>query len=73
MSSALSCINRNIVECKVARTGISMAFTGVLIETLWNVKVLSNTYILLDDSVLIETLWNVKLGIHLHIRSAIWY
>ena len=53
-------INRNIVECKVARTGISMAFTGVLIETLWNVKEGDSRVVTACDVVLIETLWNVK-------------
>ena len=32
------CINRNIVECKVAHAQIHTYADSVLIETLWNVK-----------------------------------
>ena len=53
-------INRNIVECKVR----NMLCTGtqdlVLIETLWNVKIVSLTMSLVLPFVLIETLWNIK-------------
>ena len=49
------------MECKAGLyTGIS-ADTAVLIETLWNVKLLDQVPGLHTTKVLIETLWNVKL------------
>ena len=33
---------------------------GVLIETLWNVKVIDKSLSINNAAVLIETLWNVK-------------
>ena len=38
-SNALHCINRNIVECKVALPDTLALSNTVLIETLWNVKI----------------------------------
>ena len=56
-----SCINRNIVECKEVNYHIEKEFDSVLIETLWNVKVLIQLSIYkIRSVVLIETLWNVK-------------
>ena len=54
-------INRNIVECKDVYGSEDVENgTSVLIETLWNVKVLPQSINLLLPIVLIETLWNVK-------------
>ena len=53
-------INRNIVECKVNYGESFKMMNFVLIETLWNVKVVRTMYLVLLASVLIETLWNVK-------------
>ena len=53
-------INRNIVECKDLDTGRDRQESGVLIETLWNVKTAFDGFIMFDRDVLIETLWNVK-------------
>ena len=53
-------INRNIVECKgISEGGISMEKT-VLIETSWNVKFSTESFLDCVVSVLIETSWNVK-------------
>ena len=53
-------INRNIVECK-GRFYLCNYLPGlVLIETLWNVKMLQGQMVDGIDTVLIETLWNVK-------------
>ena len=53
-------INRNIVECKVSRSGSPQADSAVLIETLWNVKMNPPSRSPWMTFVLIETLWNVK-------------
>ena len=53
-------INRNIVECKVRPAFSTIEIVSVLIETLWNVKVSSQSFKCASDLVLIETLWNVK-------------
>ena len=42
-----------------------MDFSFVLIETLWNVNVLSWLFLLMNNAVLIETLWNVNLNLKL--------
>ena len=34
-------INRNIVECKVISASLLLKITRVLIETLWNVKIIN--------------------------------
>ena len=34
----ITCINRNIVECKVKKESDELKAALVLIETLWNVK-----------------------------------
>ena len=52
--------NRNIVECKGGIQNAVARFHGVLIETLWNVKVPDAGQIIDMMKVLIETLWNVK-------------
>ncbi len=53
-------INRNIVECK-ERCIISLVRSNiVLIETLWNVKIILTQRLRSLETVLIETLWNVK-------------
>ena len=52
-------INRNIVECKVASFILACFSASVLIETLWNVKML-RVWQSRSILVLIETLWNVK-------------
>ena len=55
------CINRNIVECKVARAIWNVVSVEVvLIETSWNVKIVSAASVILARIVLIETSWNVK-------------
>ena len=53
-------INRNIVECKVSLLLSVLGIESVLIETLWNVKLIPQLLPLLCQFVLIETLWNVK-------------
>ena len=54
-------INRNIVECKASSTIVSSPLRlHVLIETLWNVKIINPWVIYFASRVLIETLWNVK-------------
>ena len=56
----LSCINRNILECK---GGISIQIrkrNSVLIETYWNVKAINSRTSESSPIVLIETYWNVK-------------
>ena len=53
-------INRNIVECKDFSRIVLIQIILVLIETLWNVKVLVFLSSLIMPPVLIETLWNVK-------------
>ena len=61
-------INRNIMECK-DKTGIPVQKLNlVLIETLWNVKLLKIIRCKGDGRVLIETLWNVKDNlVHFHL------
>ena len=56
-------INRNIVECKETGVLTQPVNPGVLIETLWNVKMCSTYSAQPLLTVLIETLWNVKLGL----------
>ena len=53
-------INRNIVECKDGFQNWSKSRCQVLIETLWNVKLIASCIIWKGIMVLIETLWNVK-------------
>ena len=53
-------INRNIVECKDPSKYSCFGLDNVLIETLWNVKLIIHAYYMVSKSVLIETLWNVK-------------
>ena len=53
-------INRNIVECKEKLFVVSCKCSGVLIETLWNVKEMEALINRCANIVLIETLWNVK-------------
>ena len=53
-------INRNIVECKVASGYTKLESDSVLIETLWNVKLLKKEGEKIRKIVLIETLWSVK-------------
>ena len=53
-------INRNIVECKESVGSVAAAVVRVLIETLWNVKKISQSTYSMHHRVLIETLWNVK-------------
>ena len=61
INSIMSCgINRNIMECKGARTSATLFSGLVLIETLWNVKKHTPHDCRHTFSVLIETLWNVK-------------
>ena len=48
------------MECKDFRTYHRGTYSGVLIETLWNVKSHGDSPFNLRSSVLIETLWNVK-------------
>ena len=57
-------INRNILECKGKQWRYTYRQCGiqVLIETYWNVKILSAIPILKLLRVLIETYWNVKFG-----------
>ena len=55
-------INRNIVECKVEECEAPVSSADVLIETLWNVKVVKYNTVQQRRRVLIETLWNVKTG-----------
>ena len=60
MLSDMSCINRNILECKGDPGAADWSVALVLIETYWNVKShkpLSRPFSLF---VLIETYWNVK-------------
>ena len=56
-------INRNIVECKETGVLTQPVNPGVLIETLWNVKMCSTYSAQPLLTVLIETLWNVKSGL----------
>ena len=53
-------INRNIVECKVKEKVDYRALIRVLIETSWNVKFSTESFLDCVVSVLIETSWNVK-------------
>ena len=53
-------INRNIVECKDRSNDRHGITERVLIETLWNVKLVQRWAELKGMTVLIETLWNVK-------------
>ena len=53
-------INRNIVECKELKAGKNGINGLVLIETLWNVKIIDVHVYISTSIVLIETLWNVK-------------
>ena len=53
-------INRNILECKEKLSLNCRVFCIVLIETYWNVKVLSAGGSGAQTGVLIETYWNVK-------------
>ena len=53
-------INRNIVECKEIEKRLKKDVQLVLIETLWNVKLLLKHSFQAVTIVLIETLWNVK-------------
>ena len=48
------------MECKEIDDGILIFTFTVLIETLWNVKVINSVNDLNAFAVLIETLWNVK-------------
>ena len=48
------------MECKASGVVNDLAGLEVLIETLWNVKILRSAFSTYCDSVLIETLWNVK-------------
>ena len=54
------CINRNIVECKVICVEELLSAAAVLIETSWNVKFSTESFLDCVVSVLIETSWNVK-------------
>ena len=57
-----SSINRNIVECKVISRAALVRLFRVLIETLWNVKLMmQDAENDVFSNVLIETLWNVKI------------
>ena len=56
----LSGINRNIVECKVKVLDMIQEAYVVLIETSWNVKIISLNSRSQNMKVLIETSWNVK-------------
>ena len=56
----ITCINRNIVECKEVNYHIGKEFDSVLIETSWNVKHARTSNNSSIDTVLIETSWNVK-------------
>ena len=56
----MSRINRNIVECKDAKVTMTDWSKPVLIETLWNVKIIKFLMRFKWFRVLIETLWNVK-------------
>ena len=54
-------INRNIMECKAQKAVAQPLPLPVLIETLWNVKIVEAFgAALIGAFVLIETLWNVK-------------
>ena len=54
-------INRNIVECKEIICYFLYFPNTVLIETLWNVKLIKGILEpVIGEQVLIETLWNVK-------------
>ena len=53
-------INRNIVECKETGALVVYGPGGVLIETSWNVKFSTESFLDCVVSVLIETSWNVK-------------
>ena len=55
-----TCINRNILECKVFSTIPDIHSSPVLIETYWNVKTFSTSGFWMIPFVLIETYWNVK-------------
>ena len=48
------------MECKVLRYNPHSSRLVVLIETLWNVKRISDITLISTGLVLIETLWNVK-------------
>ena len=48
------------MECKASSTAFRGDLGQVLIETLWNVKVVVAASADCGDRVLIETLWNVK-------------
>ena len=69
------CINRNIVECKgYHRKKMAYFAYLVLIETLWNVKMICGAAMVFHLFVLIETLWNVKVDIAInHDPDAILY
>ena len=54
------CINRNIVECKGKNIVAIQEICSVLIETSWNVKFSTESFLDCVVSVLIETSWNVK-------------
>ena len=55
-----SSINRNIVECKAIKFCRKKNSRTVLIETSWNVKFSTESFLDCVVSVLIETSWNVK-------------
>ena len=48
------------MECKEVSTAVKSIAIVVLIETLWNVKMVKISNCGHDENVLIETLWNVK-------------
>ena len=54
------CINRNILECKFSTRQAVCQLPFVLIETYWNVNVLSAGGSGAQTGVLIETYWNVN-------------
>ena len=58
------------MECKVSYATPQQKASGVLIETLWNVKLDEKIEDVENMAVLIETLWNVKIGLFEAIRFA---
>ena len=60
MLSNPRCINRNILECKFSNHSLLPLRLPVLIETYWNVNIVTLTKAITELTVLIETYWNVN-------------
>ena|GEM_PF-6833583 len=57
---SFTCINRNILECKLVSLVFRPRSNKVLIETYWNVNERKTMLFVHGIAVLIETYWNVN-------------